>query len=265
MSNQEIRHRRFELRAAEDLGEGVVRGVVTTFDDPYPIGRSLREVITRSTFDLSQSVPLFFEHRWGDGPIGVSRSLAAGSDGLEAEFELFLDDPRARSVWRAMKAGALREFSIGFMPTELTEERSAEHTTEKIIKGDLIEVSSVVRGANPNTETVSTRAVDPAAAAAPPAIDPATGLPVEAEEEQPTKAQLLGQVGEVVQLALDLDMGEALPKIIKQYLDLLAPEPAPAQLAPAAPGAPAAPPAAPPAARALPDDLSPSLFRALSA
>lgn len=264
MSNEEIRYRRFELRAAEGLGEGVVRGIVTTFDDPYPIGRGRREVITRSTFDLGNAIPLFYEHNWSAGPIGVSRSLTAGPDGLEAEFELFIeDDPRARSVWRAMKARALKEFSIGFLPQEITEERSTEHTTEKITKGDLIEVSSVVRGANPGTETLSTRAVVPGAPDPNAPLDPATGLPA-VEEEKPTKAQLLAQVAEAVQLAIDLDMAEALPKIVKQYLDLLV-EAAPAPVVdPNAPPAAPAAPAAPPAARSFPADLSPSLFRALS-
>lgn len=267
--SENVRRRRFELRAAPELGEGVVRGIVTTFDDPYPIGRQRREVIKRDTFDLSQPIPLFYEHNWMAGPIGVSRSLKATAAGLEAEFELFVeDDPRARSIWRAMKAKALREFSIGFMPADdaITETRSAEGVvTETIDKGDLVEVSSVVRGANPNTETVSTRAVLPAPAAG--AVDPAAAAAagVEFQEDKPTKATLLTKAAELVEMAVELHMAEQLPDVIKQAIKLLVEQAPAAPQPPVQPGAPAAPVApAPPVQRSIPDDLSPALFRALS-
>lgn len=253
-----LRHRRIELRASS-TEEGVVTGVVTTWDDPYKIGRERSEIITRSTFDLSKPVPLFYEHDWSAGPIGVSRALKKGEQGLEAEFELFLtDSERARAVWRAMKAGALREFSIGFMveAKDIAEARSeGGHVTETIKSGDLLEVSSVVRGANPKTDTLSTRAVPPAPVAAP-AVDPATGMPLPGEEEEKaTRAQVIAKIAELVDMANELGMTDQLPLIVKQMITNLAPPPAPAP-APVS-GQTPVPPVAP--ARAM----SPSMLRAL--
>lgn len=234
-------------------------GYVTTFDDPYPVGRGLREVIKRDTFDLSKPVPLFFEHDWKAGPVGVSRSLTTDSLGIKAEFELFVeDDQRARSIYRAMKAGALEEFSIGFLPApgpdSISRSRSGDVTTETIKKGELLEVSSVVRGANPSTETVSVRAVPPMPAAIPGA-PPAPGAPLDPSimDDKPTKAGLVTKAAELVEMAIELHMADQLPDVIKQAMKILV-EAAPA--APAVPNDPNAVPAAPPAAPPAPPQRS---------
>lgn len=255
------RFRSVEMRAAEDLGEGVLVAYATTWDDPYKIGRNSKEQIKRGAFDTQRAVPYLWEHSHGDVPIGVTRSITEDDKGLRIEVEMFLDDPRARSVWRSIKAGAVLTNSIGFIPEEIVVTRSGDEDLETIVRGELLEVSAVLKPANPSAETVSTRAVVPAAVPGAPApVDPTTGMPVEPETDEPTKADLLAEVARVVQMATDLGMADALPKLIKSYTDMLAPEPAPAAPAPeAAPVAPA------PVPRSLPSDLSPSLFRALTA
>lgn len=255
----DLRSRAVELRASEKE-EGVVRGYVTTFDDPYPIGHKRSEVIKRGAFDVKRAIPLMFEHDHAAGPIGVSRSLTEDDRGLLAEFELFRDTERGRAVWLAMRAGALQEFSIGFYADQI-ETRSADgKDTEEIEKGTLVEVSSVLKGANPNTETVSVRAVPVVA----PAVDPGAvaGVPgagtVEdgTEEEKPTKAGMLSKVGELVELAIELNMEGELAKIVTQYVKLLASTPGQEQTAPPAqPGAVAPAPAVVPAGRGLSDGL----------
>lgn len=256
MTEPDIRRRTIELRA-DDTEEGIVRGYVTTFDDPYDIGwGGVREVIQRSTFNLDRAIPLFYEHDWSAGPIGVSRSLRADAKGVLAEFELFLDEPRARNIHRAMKAKALREFSIGFLASKI--ERSMDEKLETITEGELLEVSSVVKGANPNTETVSVRTVPAAApvAAAPGVVDPAAAV---VEEDAPTKATLLAEVARVVEMADGLGMAEQLPQIVKNYLKIFAAD-EPAPQAPAADPTAVAPAAAPPARSAA---TSGALFEAL--
>jgi hypothetical protein len=109
----------------------------------------------------------------------------------------------------------------------------------------------------------------PGAPAAPAAVDPTTRHRcrpgAEIEDEKPTKANLLAEVAEVVQMAIDLNMTDQLPKIVKQYINLLD-----ARLRTCAgrpgrrPGRRSPAQHAPPAARALPSDLSPSLFRILA-
>lgn len=265
--NEEMRQRTIQLRAGAKADQGIVEGYITTFDDPYPIGPRTRESIKRDTFDLSKPVPMFYEHDWKAGPIGVSRSIVADDKGLLAEFELFVDESeRARTVMRAMKAGAMNEFSVGFLadPSDITRERSADGDIEVINNGELLEVSVVVRGANPNTELVSTRATVPGVAP----IDPSTGLPAGegVEEEKPTRATVMAALGQAVADALELGMEEQLQPLLKTLIATLGgpSQPAPAeQPAPGAPAAPPAPPAAAPAQRSL--DLTPSALRAIAA
>lgn len=256
------RYRAFRLRASGE--EGVLVGVVSTIDDPYAIGASVDEVITRGTFDLDKQIPLFWEHDWKAGPIGHSRALRVEGNEIVGEFEVYTDDVRGRSVWRAAKAGALQEFSVGFLPAQggVQRSRTADRTVETITRADLLETSVVVRGANPSTRTVETRAVVPPAAMPAP-VDPTTGMPMEQapEEDKPTRAALIAKVAELVDMANELTMTDQLPTIVRQMIaNLAAPAPAPAAVPPA-PGAPAAPPA-PPAART--EDLSTALLRALA-
>lgn len=155
----DIRRRTVEFRAAEDASEGVVRGYVTTWDDPYKIGWGWNEEIARGAFTESladqSALPIMYQHDWDAGPIGVTRAVVEDDHGLYVEVELFLDDDRARAIWRAMAAGALREWSIGFYPEEITE--LVETSTDRVMKGRLAEASVVVRGANPSTSTIEVR------------------------------------------------------------------------------------------------------------
>ena len=161
-----------------------------------------------------------------------------------------------------MKAGAISSFSVGFYASEIKEERSADGGMDVIEKGDLVETSVVLRPANPGAELVSVRAVPMAA----PAVDPGAvaGIPgagtVEGgleEEEKPTRAGVLSKIGELVELAMELNMEADLPKIVGQYVKLLAATPGQEQAPPppAAPGAPAAPAAPAPVGRAMSEGL----------
>lgn len=160
------RFRTFEVRAAEDGSEGVVEGLVTKFGTEYPIGFGLRESIEPGAFDGSLEssggvIPIYaqHDHKHGGTPIGVG-TVTRSDDGYKVRAELFIDDdPKARSVYRAMKARALREWSVGFVtPNESDVVRVRD--LEKIVRGDLMEASVVLRGANPDTETLAVRSED---------------------------------------------------------------------------------------------------------
>jgi HK97 family phage prohead protease len=151
-----------EFRAAPEKGEGVVEGYASVFDTEYRIGYGLRESIKKGAFAESLEkrngvTPLFYQHNW-DEPIGVART-SEDEKGVKVEGTLYIEEnPKARSVWRAMKDGALREWSIGFIPEEITERRNDDDTfTEDVTKGDLLESSVVIKGANPDTTTTSVR------------------------------------------------------------------------------------------------------------
>ena len=279
MAEKRVRTFKAEFRTSPELGEGVAEAYVTTWNDEYKIGRNTYEAIERSAFegiaDGKSAAPIFYEHDWAAGPIG-HETFRADDTGLLATQTYYLDESsRARSVFRALKNGALREHSIGFLPAEDgidVQERSGSKL-ERIRKADLIESSVVVRGANPNTETVSTRAVVPGAVptptVAPPtphpapdpnaAVHPATGLPM--EEEKPTKATLMADASKLVETALELGMGEQIVDVVKGFLKFMDSGPKP--LPPADPNAAPAAPAAPaPAARSI--DIHPALLRHLA-
>lgn len=155
-----VRYFPIELRAQADGPEGVLVGYASVFDAQYRIGYGLKESITKGAFAKSLSdrdgvLPIFYEHDW-DNPIGYA-SAKEDQKGVHVEATLFVDfNERARSVYEAAKAGALREWSIGFYPTTIRkdeEDPSLEHVEE----GELVEASVVVKGANPKTEMVEVR------------------------------------------------------------------------------------------------------------
>lgn len=162
MSQVKLRHLPVELRAEKDAPAGVLRGYITTFDSPYNIGGNLFEEIARAAFDASLAqrdnvIPIFYQHDW-DNPIGYA-TVRSDAHGAMVEVQLFIDaNERARSVWLAAAAGALREWSVGFYPKVIETREDDGKIIERIIEGDLAEASVVVRGANADTSMLEVRA-----------------------------------------------------------------------------------------------------------
>lgn len=156
------RHRTARVRALPEVGEGVVEAVTSVFSLEYDIGWGWREVIEPGAFDESigaqESIPIFWEHAWRDpdAVIGHTMEIDADASRLRIQAQLYVDDPGVKKIWRAMDAKALREWSIGYYAEEISwtaEDPMLDH----IEKGDLAECSVVVRGANPETETLDVR------------------------------------------------------------------------------------------------------------
>lgn len=144
----------------EVLPDGVLTGTVSAYGTPYNVGRGLKESITTGAFNDSLRacggiLPVFYQHDW-DNPIGDASTSDLESR-LNVEATLYIaENERARSVYRGAQSRALRDWSIGFIPTVLrmdTDDRSLEH----VDAGDLLEVSVVVRGANPDAKMISVR------------------------------------------------------------------------------------------------------------
>lgn len=164
MTDPRLRHAPIELRAVADGPEGVLRGYASVYDTQYRIGHGLKEEIAPNAFAASLAsregvVPVFYQHNW-DAPVGVA-TATEDQHGVHVEARLFIEENElARSVWMAAKAGALREWSVGFYPSEI-ETRSAEGTeVERVTVADLAEASIVVRGANPLTEMLEVRTAE---------------------------------------------------------------------------------------------------------
>lgn len=151
------------LRAAEDAPEGRMTGLVATYDDKYDIGFGFQESIQRGAFDewLREHpvLPIYYQHghRFAQAPIGVG-TFRSTPEGLEADVELFMDNPTSQAVYRVGKAGGGSwEWSIGFRPTEDGIETKDRGQTEVITRAKLHEASIVLMGANPNTKTIEVR------------------------------------------------------------------------------------------------------------
>ena len=154
----DVRRSRFRS-ATSTKGDGVVVGYASVFGNTYPIGGGIRERIASGAFGESIRarggvVPTFYEHQWSD-PIGAAL-VSEDAHGLRAEASLFVEESdRARVVWRAAKEGALTEWSVGYRPEEVV--LDANENVETITRAELIEVSLVVRGANPAASTLEVR------------------------------------------------------------------------------------------------------------
>lgn len=148
----------------DDERDGIIEAYASVFDTRYDVGFALERIV-KGAFEDSlaerDSLAIYHEHGWkrGDAPIGVAKA-EEDDVGLRVEAELFLDDPKASAVYRAVDAGALTEWSIGFVPTELafvTDDDGLD--VEEVRKADLLEASTTIRGANPDTTTEVVRSM----------------------------------------------------------------------------------------------------------
>lgn len=150
---EQIRHRAFptvRLRAAAET-EGLIEGVASAYGVTYSIGAGRRERIERGAFaasvEATPTVPLFLGHDVFD-PIGSSQ-LRESHAGLMFEADVF-ESERGASVYRAAKAGALDCVSVGYIAEEVADENGVE----VVKRGSVLEVSIVIKGANPGARII---------------------------------------------------------------------------------------------------------------
>lgn len=146
-----------ELRAAP--GEaGYFTALATTWGLPYDIGGGKREQMARGAFRSAvEPVPIYasHDHQTGGVPIGTSTDIRETPEGLLVDGRLFLDaSERARATYEAMRSGALRAVSVGFIPRKT---RSLPGNVVEIVEAELIETSIVLRGAHPGARLVDVR------------------------------------------------------------------------------------------------------------
>lgn len=144
------------LRAVtdDDVPEGILRGYAATYGESYKTGPRSTEAIQRGAFDddlasKDHVIPVYASHGWAkesnDVPIGIAHVRSDGDRIEIEEASLYIDtDPKAMSVWRAAKDGGLREWSIGFLPSQVSYGQT--RSDEVIEQGELLEVSVVLKG-----------------------------------------------------------------------------------------------------------------------
>lgn len=151
------------LAADDDTGDsGKVSALVSAYDVKYRIGWFTYHTLVAGAFTASiaaqSAIPAFHAHSWTDGGYPIGHGEASEIDGPEGKGlkiagQLYVDHPDVANLYEAMKAGAIREYSIGYMPTTVT--LDADDDEHEIVKeAELLEWSTVLRGANPETRTL---------------------------------------------------------------------------------------------------------------
>ncbi len=157
----------FHVRSEEDSGgAGELLGVVTTYNSPYPIPGAFREQVMEGAFDASLEkhpvIPVYLQHGHirGAAPIGEATKALGESGRLTMLVRLYLEDSGdARVAYRAARSGALREWSVGMFygKNEGDIDVDSAERLVSIREADLREISLVLIGQNPETETLDVR------------------------------------------------------------------------------------------------------------
>lgn len=133
-------------------GYGAVFGSLDSHGDviePGAFKRSLREWKA-----VKRLPPMLLQHAgwWGADdlvPIGVWDDMVEDEQGLWVRGRLLaLDTDRGKSVYAAMRAGALDGLSIGYLPKEFTLGTKPDEPARRLKRIDLVEVSIVTFPAN---------------------------------------------------------------------------------------------------------------------
>lgn len=148
------------------LGKGVVEAYVSVFGNTFVEGGFFMERKVRiekgafaSSLAAKKSIPILMAHDWMSPPIGHTTEAVEDDKGLRLTIQMYLDTDDGRSVYRSIEAGALSEYSIGFLWKAYDTEKDEDDNEVRVYTDvELLEASAVLKGANPLTETVSVNA-----------------------------------------------------------------------------------------------------------
>lgn len=134
---------------SKDGKRGKAKALVSAYDEEYELEDGTHIIRSDSLKLGADPVSVFWQHDWAAGARGkpVGHAHTSNSDaGILVDAEFYLDTEGGRSVYNALKAKALREWSVGY-----TGKRKDDGT---VYDGELIEASVVLKGANPGTKTL---------------------------------------------------------------------------------------------------------------
>lgn len=143
---------RGEVRAVTDEGTFEVLAVTYGTTDDYGT-RFVKGVFNDS---LERRLPVIaWAHDWAE-PIGRATGWRETDEGLflDARLDTSADVPRGRQALEQMRSGTLTDVSVGFWRIA---DRTADDGVTEITKGDLDEVSVVLRGAVPGAKVLAVR------------------------------------------------------------------------------------------------------------
>ena len=145
-------HLRGEVRSITEEGTFEVMAVAYSVVDDYGT-RFVKGVFNDS---LDQRLPVIaWAHDWSE-PIGRATGWSETDEGLFITGRLDLGGSveRAKQAHEQMRSGTLTDVSVGFWRLA---DRTADDGVTEIVKGDLDEVSVVLRGAVPGAKVMAVR------------------------------------------------------------------------------------------------------------
>lgn len=140
--------RDFEIRAT-NADQRTVEGVAVPFNDTIDIGGGMKERFAPGAIDLNANVKLFRDHK---DVIGVVTHMSEDANGLNITAKIS-DTTLGNETLNLVKDGAIRSFSVGFIPVT----NQKDGNTIVRTKVDLKEVSLVAFPAYNKAEVLSVR------------------------------------------------------------------------------------------------------------
>ena len=146
--NMEILRRSFEIREA-DHEKREVSGVAVPYNETYDMGGGRLERFEKGAVDVSQHVKLFRDH---SEIIGVVTEMQDSEEGLLVRAKIS-ETTLGNETLELVKDGAIRSFSVGFIPVK----NRTEGNTIIRTKVDLKEISLVPFPAYDNAAVLAVR------------------------------------------------------------------------------------------------------------
>lgn len=141
-------------------------GIVTALVSAYGVVDSYDEEIMPGAFTKSlerfgdDPIPILWNHEWGVMDAHLAEATGEDTDeGLVMTMQFDMDDPTSVKAFRLLKSRRIKEFSIGgFEPSDgIRRVEKDGQTIWQVYEFELIEVSLVLRGANPETRLIDVK------------------------------------------------------------------------------------------------------------
>lgn len=153
------------LKSSEENGTGIVECIASVFDVEDSYGDIVKAGAFTDTLKNGRTKAVLWMHMRAllCGHISDARELAPGhpdlpigirdKGGLWCQLKFNLNVQRGKEAYEHIKAGDISEFSIGYylLKYEMIVDEKEGSVTFNLLEIDLVEVSPVIRGANPDT------------------------------------------------------------------------------------------------------------------
>lgn len=165
-------------------------GVVTALVSAYGVVDSYDEEIMPGAFTKSlerfgdDPIPILWNHEWGVMDAHLAEATGEDTDeGLVMSMQFDMEDPTSVKAFRLLKSRRIKEFSIGgFEPSDgIRRVEKDGQVVWQVYEFELIEVSLVLRGANPETRLIDVKSAAELVAATTDDEQTSSGTPPDAD------------------------------------------------------------------------------------